>query len=112
MSFISLGLPDGVMGVAWPAVRVDMGQPLAAVGVFTLVGTICAAVSSYFAGAIVKRVGTGAVVAASCLMTALAFEPLCGVALFVAAYELAARFLGCGRDAGAADHELGWLPTG
>jgi hypothetical protein len=57
VSFISLGLPDGVMGVAWPAVRVDMGQPLAAVGGFTLVGTVCAAVSSYFAGAIVKRVG-------------------------------------------------------
>ena len=35
------------------------------------------------------------------------FEPLCGGALFVAAYELVARLLGCGRDAGAADHELG-----
>ena len=72
VSFISLGLPDGVMGAAWPAVRADFGQPLAAVGVFTLTGTLCAAAASYFAGAIVKRIGTGVVVAASCLMTGLA----------------------------------------
>jgi fucose permease len=72
VSFISLGLPDGVMGAAWPAVRADFGQPLAAVGVFTLTGTLCAAAASYFAGAIVKRLGTGPVVAASCLMTGLA----------------------------------------
>ncbi len=72
MSFISLGLPDGVMGAAWPAVRADFEQPLAAVGIFTLTGTLCAAAASYFAGAIVKRLGTGVVVAASCLMTGLA----------------------------------------
>ena len=72
VSFISLGLPDGVMGAAWPAVRADFGQPLAAVGIFTLVGTLCAAAASYFAGAIVKRLGTGVVVAGSCLMTGLA----------------------------------------
>ena len=67
VSFISLGLPDGVLGVAWPAIRADMGQPLAAVGVVTITITVCAAASSFFAGSIVKRVGTGVVVAASCL---------------------------------------------
>jgi fucose permease len=72
VSFISLGLPDGVMGAAWPAVRSDFGQPLAAVGIFTLTGTLCAAAASYFAAAIVKRLGTGVVVAGSCLMTGLA----------------------------------------
>ncbi len=72
VSFISLGLPDGVMGAAWPAVRADFEQPLAAVGIFTLTGTLCAAAASYFAGAIVKRLGTGVVVAGSCLMTGLA----------------------------------------
>jgi fucose permease len=103
VSFISLGLPDGVMGVAWPAVRVDMGQPLAAVGVFTLVGTICAAVSSYFAGAIVKRVGTGAVVAASCLMTALA---LVGYGFAPSFVWLVALSVPMGIGAGAVDTSL------
>lgn len=72
VSFVSLGLPDAVMGVIWPAMRADMGQPLAALGVLTLTMTVCAALSAGFAGRIVARVGTGAVVAASCLMTALA----------------------------------------
>ncbi len=72
VSFISLGLPDGILGVAWPAIRADMGQPLAAVGIITITLTVCAAASSFLAGAIVKRVGTGVVVATSCLMTALA----------------------------------------
>jgi fucose permease len=103
VSFISLGLPDGVMGVAWPAVRVDMGQPLAAVGVFTLVGTVCAAVSSYFAGAIVKRVGTGAVVAASCLMTALA---LVGYGFAPSFMWLVALSIPMGIGAGAVDTSL------
>ena len=103
VSFISLGLPDGVMGVAWPAVRVDMGQPLAAVGIFTIVGTICAAVSSYFAGAIVKRVGTGVVVAASCLMTALA---LVGYGFAPSFMWLVALSIPMGIGAGAVDTSL------
>jgi len=72
LSFISLGLPDGILGVSWPAIRADMGQPLAAVGAITMTMTICSATASFFAGAIAQRIGTGAVVAASCLMTALA----------------------------------------
>ena len=72
LAFISLGLPDGLLGVAWPAIRADMGQPLAAVGYITITMTICSAASSFWAGAITKRLGTGAVVAGSCLVTGLA----------------------------------------
>jgi MFS family permease len=134
VSFISLGLPDGVLGVAWPAIRADMDQPLAAVGIITIAMTVSAAASSFFAGSIVKRVGTGLVVAASCLMTALALlnssfvcvvgnsgysarggcgrcgcqpEPLCGRALFIAPHELAAWFLGHRCYQRPFDHGLG-----
>ena len=103
VSFISLGLPDGVIGVAWPAIRVDMGQPLAAVGVFTLMGTVCAAVSSYFAVAVVKRVGTGVVVASSCLMTALA---LVGYAYAPSFAWLVLLAVPMGIGAGAVDTSL------
>ena len=72
VSFISLGLPDGILGVAWPAIRIDMGQPLAAVGAITITMTVCSATASFFAGAIARRIGTGAIVASSCLMTGLA----------------------------------------
>ena len=72
LSFISLGLPDAVMGVAWPAIRADMGQPLAAVGILTITLMACAVASAWLTARIVARIGTGAVVAASCTLTGLA----------------------------------------
>jgi fucose permease len=103
VSFISLGLPDGVLGVAWPAIRADMGQPLAAVGVITITLTISAAASSFFAGLIVKRVGTGVVVAASCLMTALA---LIGFSIAPSFVWLVLLGIPLGVGAGAVDASL------
>lgn len=69
MSFISIGLPDGILGVAWPAMREEMQQPLAAVGAITLTMTACAASAGFMAGGLIRRLGTGVIVAASCLMT-------------------------------------------
>lgn len=103
VSFISLGLPDGILGVAWPAIRTDMGQPLAAVGAITITMTVCSATASFFAGAIAKRVGTGAVVAASCLMTALA---LLGFAHAPSFGWLVALGIPLGLGAGAVDASL------
>lgn len=103
VSFISLGLPDGILGVAWPAIRADMGQPLAAVGAITITMTICSATASYFAGAIAKRIGTGAVVATSCLMTALA---LLGFSVAPSFGWLVALGVPLGLGAGAVDASL------
>jgi fucose permease len=103
VSFISLGLPDGVMGAAWPAVRVDFGQPLEAVGIFTLTGTLCAAAASYFAGPIVKRIGTGLVVAVSCLMTGLA---LVGYSIVPSFAWLVVMAVPMGLGAGTVDASL------
>ena len=103
VSFISLGLPDGILGVAWPAIRADMGQPLAAVGAITITMTVCSATASFFAGAISKRVGTGVVVASSCLMTALA---LIGFAYAPSFAWLVALGIPLGLGAGAVDASL------
>jgi len=103
VSFISLGLPDGILGVAWPAIRADMGQPLAAVGAITITMTICSATASFFAGAIAKRIGTGAVVATSCLMTALA---LLGFSVAPSFGWLVALAVPLGLGAGAVDASL------
>ena len=46
LSFVSIGLPDGMLGVAWPAIRLQMNQPLAAVGAITMTMTACSAASS------------------------------------------------------------------
>lgn len=72
LAFISLGLPDGVLGVAWPAMRGGFGEPLEAAGLITLVVTACAAVSGFASGAVLQRLGTGPVVVISGFLTGLA----------------------------------------
>lgn len=72
LCFISLGLPDGILGAAWPAIRLDMQQPLATVGLITISMTVCSALSSLWAATLTRRWGTGPIVASSGLMTALA----------------------------------------
>ena len=103
VSFISLGLPDGILGVAWPAIRADMDQPLAAVGVVTMTMTACAAAASFLAGPLAKRMGTGLVVAISCLMTALA---LIGFAYAPSFVWLVALGIPLGLGSGAVDSSL------
>jgi fucose permease len=70
LAFISLGLPDSVLGVAWPTMRLSIGAPLEAAGLIALVLTSCSVLSSLSSGAINKRFGTGRVVLVSSLLTA------------------------------------------
>ncbi len=72
VAFVSLGLPDGVMGVAWPTMRVGLGQPVQAVGLVTTVATGCAALSGFASGMVLRRFSAGVVVTASGIITGLA----------------------------------------
>ena len=72
LAFMSLGLPDGVMGVAWPEMRQTFSMPLAGAGVLTVVGSIGTVFSSFSSGHILKRFGTGPVVCISSALTGLA----------------------------------------
>lgn len=70
MAFISLGLPDSLLGVAWPVMRLELNAPFGAAGLVSMIisgGTI---VSSLASGKIIKRFGTGKVTLISCVMTA------------------------------------------
>lgn len=69
-AYISLGLPDTVLGIAWPFMSSDFGKPLEAVGFLTIFTTICTVVSSILSGHVLARFGTGRVTFVSCLMTA------------------------------------------
>ncbi len=71
LAFISLGLPDSTLGVAWPTFRAAVGAPLEAAGLVAVVLTVCSAASSVASGYVTRRFGTGRVVAASCAMTAI-----------------------------------------
>ncbi|HPB39968.1 MAG TPA: MFS transporter [Flexilinea sp.] len=71
-SFISLGLPDSVLGSAWPMMKIELHAPDDFAGYIFMVvagGTI---ISSLFSSRFIKRFGTGVVTFVSVLMTATA----------------------------------------
>lgn len=78
LGFVSLGLPDGTMGVAWPAMHRDLALPVGLAGLLMLWVTLLAALSGFSSGAVLRRVKTGPVVLISCLLTGSALLLLAG----------------------------------
>lgn len=103
LAFISLGLPDSVLGVAWPGMRASLGQDLASAGLITLVLTVGSALSSFVGGQVLARWGTGPVVTVSGLLTGLA---LLGFALSPSFALLLLLAVPLGLGAGAVDARL------
>jgi fucose permease len=72
LSFISLGLPDSLLGSAWPSMYNSLHVPLHYAGFISMIIACGTVISSIFSEKIIRRFGTGAVTAASVLMTAIA----------------------------------------
>ena len=72
IAFISLGLPDGLLGVAWPGIRGHFGLPIDSLGLFLLCATTGYMTSSFFSGPLVRRLGVGGLLTASCAATGTA----------------------------------------
>jgi fucose permease len=71
-AFISLGLPDALLGVAWPIMHIELGVPISSAGIISMLGSSGTIVSSLLSGRVLKRFGTGKVTTVSVSMTALA----------------------------------------
>jgi fucose permease len=71
IAFISLGLPDGLLGVAWPYMHLDYKVPLEALGMILICFTAGFLVSSFNSGRIISKVSLGTLLAASCATTGL-----------------------------------------
>ncbi|SIQ08745.1 Fucose permease [Alkalispirochaeta americana] len=72
IAFISLGLPDALLGAAWPVMQSELAVPYGFAGLAQMLisgGTI---VSSFLSGAAIQRFGTGKLTAGSVAMTAMA----------------------------------------
>ena len=70
LSFISLGLPDSMLGSAWPVMWSDIGASFGSAGIISMTiagGTI---VSSLMSGRVIQKLGTGKVTLISCCLTA------------------------------------------
>lgn len=59
VAFVSLGLPDGVLGVAWPSIRRSFDLPPAQLGVLLTSAMVGYVASSFSSGAVVTRLGIG-----------------------------------------------------
>ena len=72
LSFISLGLPDGLLGAAWPVMCVEMDVPVSYAGLISITISAGTIVSSLLSDRLTLRFGAGKVTAVSVAMTALA----------------------------------------
>ena len=72
VAFVSLGLPDGLLGVAWPSMRRSFGLPLEALGSLFVSTTLGYVTASFLSGALLRRMRLGALLALSCGATAAA----------------------------------------
>lgn len=72
LAFISLGLPDSMLGSAWPSMYGQMGVPVSYAGIVSMIIAINTVISSLQSDRLTKKFGTGIVTAASVAMTAVA----------------------------------------
>ena len=72
LAFISLGLPDSLLGSAWPAMYQEFSVPVSYAGGISMIIAAGTIISSLQSDRLTRRFGTGKVTAASVLMTAAA----------------------------------------
>ena len=103
LAFIALGLPDSMLGVAWPTMRSNLSLPLEALGLLTLLLTLLSALSSFASGPLTRKMGTGPLVVVSTLATAGALWVISGSSNFT---WLLAAAIPLGLGAGGVDSSL------
>ncbi len=72
LAFISLGLPDSLLGSAWPAMYQEFSVPVSYAGGISMIIAVGTIISSLQSDRLTRKFGTGKVTAASVLMTAAA----------------------------------------
>ena len=96
LAFISLGLPDSLLGSGWPVMHAELGVPVSYMGVVSIVISCGTIVSSLLSDKLTRKLGTGGVTAASVLLTVLGlliFHEVLGAARLRRAVRSR-----CGRD--------------
>jgi len=103
LSFVGLGLPDGLKGVAWPSIRTYFHLPLDALGWLLVMLTAGRLVSSFNSGRLLALMSIGTLLTLSCLAMAVS---LIGYALAPAWWVMVALGSVGGFGAGAIDAGL------
>jgi fucose permease len=103
VAFIALGMPDGLLGVAWPSIRGGFSVPIDALGILLVATVTGYMTSSFLSGPLIARLGVGNLLAASCALTGSA---LVGYTLVPAWWMMVLLGVGAGLGAGAIDAGL------
>src|SRR2546423_4554193 len=73
VTFVTLGLPAGALGVAWPYMRASFGAPLAGLGLVLATFTIAYFLASATSGPLTGRLGTSGLLVGGCTLSAVAW---------------------------------------
>jgi len=103
ISFISLGLPDSLLGSAWPVINQALNVPLSYAGILSMIVSGGTIVSSVLSDRLIRRFGTGAITFVSVTMTAAA---LIGYSFSGSFWLLCVMAVPLGLGAGAVDAAL------
>ena len=103
LAFISLGLPDSLLGSAWPIMHLDLNVPVGNLGMVTMVISGSTIISSLMSDVLTRRFGTKIVTVFSVFLTAVA---LLGFSTASAFWMLPLWAIPYGLGAGAIDAAL------
>lgn len=117
---VVLGVPDGALGVLWPAMRHTFGRPVGDLGYVAVAGTLLYLIGGVVFAALASRVRAGRLIVWSCGSSAIAAAAWAvagawGLALAaVACFGLGRGVLDAAVNATAADdiRRLGWMHAG
>ena len=103
LSFISLGLPDALLGAAWPMMSQEFAVPMSYAGGISLIIAIGTVISSLMSDRLTKWLGAGKVTAISVVMTAVA---IWGFSISDQFWQLCLWAIPYGLGAGSVDASL------
>ncbi len=91
-TFVALGLPDGMLGTAWPSLRHSFGAPVGAMGLILLVSTAGSVLVTLFVGYLIRRLGVSVLLAAGLASAALAAAGFAAAPVFAVVLAVALLF--------------------
>lgn len=103
VAFISLGIPDSLLGAAWPAMHLDFGVSISLAGLLSAIVSTGTVVSGLCSARLIARFGTARVTTVSVLLTAVA---LLGIAINPSFVLMALLCVPLGLGGGAIDAAL------
>ena len=103
LAFISLGLPDSMLGSAWPTIYAELNVPISYMGIITIIISLGTVLSSLLTDRAIARLGTRLVTAVSIFLTAIA---LFGFSISKSLFVICLWGIPYGLGAGAIDAAL------